>query len=102
MSETLEVRRRRARYRAHHRGTKELDILIGRFCDAKLEAFDDAQLARFEGFLAVADPKLQSWLFGHAAVDERAFAGLVTEIRAFHGLDQSGVERDEGGDGTTR
>ena len=32
----LEIRRRRAAYRAHHRGTKEMDWLVGRYADAHL------------------------------------------------------------------
>ena len=27
----LEIRRKRAFYRAHHRGTKELDLILGRY-----------------------------------------------------------------------
>ena len=36
MTEDLETRRKRLRYRCWHRGTKELDLLVGRFADAHL------------------------------------------------------------------
>ncbi len=36
MGEDIEVRRRRAVWRAGHRGTKELDLLVGRFAAAHL------------------------------------------------------------------
>jgi antitoxin CptB len=87
MSEDIEVRRRRAAWRAGHRGTKELDILVGRFADDRLPAMADADLDRFERCLAVSDPDIQSWLLGPSpAVPIAEFADMVADIRKFHGL----------------
>ena len=87
MSDDIEVRRKRAQWRAAHRGTKELDILVGAFAAAKLPSMADEALTHFEEFLAVTDPELQSWLLNpEPGVTGGAFAGLVTSIRAFHGL----------------
>jgi antitoxin CptB len=87
MSDDIEVRRRRAAWRAGHRGTKELDLLVGRFAAERLPAMTEADLAHFELFLAVSDPDLQSWLLGpEASQGDPEFAGLVAEIRKFHGL----------------
>jgi len=36
--------RKRALYRAWHRGTKELDLILGGFCEAHISEFDDAEL----------------------------------------------------------
>lgn len=87
MSEDIEVRRRRAAWRAAHRGTKELDLLVGRFAEARLPGMAAADLERFERFLAVTDPEIQAWLLG-PPVDgaEGEFADVVAEIRQFHGL----------------
>ena len=35
--EDIAIRRRRLRYRAWHRGTKEMDLVLGPFADAHLE-----------------------------------------------------------------
>ena len=86
MSEDLEMRRKRATWRATHRGTKELDLLIGRFADAHLEHMNERELADFEEFLNVHEPELQSWLLGETAPDNAALSGLVGRIRRFHGL----------------
>ena len=87
MSEDIEVRRRRAAWRAGHRGTKELDLLVGRFAEARLSAMTAADLDRFERFLAVTDPEIQAWLLGPISVPAEAeFADVVAEIRKFHGL----------------
>jgi antitoxin CptB len=87
MGEDIDVRRRRAVWRAGHRGTKELDLLVGRFADAHLGAMSEGELARFEAFLAVSEPQLQAWLLApEPASGETEFAEIVTAIRKFHGL----------------
>lgn len=86
MSEDIEVRRKRAAWRAGHRGTKELDLLVGRFADAHLAGMSDADLSRFEQFLAVTDPELQSWLLGPSREAAGEFSDVVADIRKFHGL----------------
>jgi antitoxin CptB len=87
MSDDIEVRRRRAAWRAGHRGTKELDLLVGRFAETRLAAMSDADLAHFERFLAVNDPELQAWLLGPTAgQSDPEFADVVADIRKFHGL----------------
>jgi antitoxin CptB len=86
MSEDIEVRRRRAAWRAGHRGTKELDLLVGRFAAARLPDMAAAELARFERFLAVTDSELQTWLLGPSAAADSEFADVIADIRNFHGL----------------
>ena len=87
MSEELENRRRRAAWRASHRGTKELDLMIGRFAAARLNAMDEAALSEFERFLAVAEPVLQNWLLSPRAPATGDFDTLVGDVRRFNGLE---------------
>lgn len=86
MSEELENRRRRAAWRASHRGTKELDLMIGRFAAEKLPGMDEGELSRFEAFLAVPDPELQDWLMAPLNAAAGEFAALVSDVRQFNGL----------------
>jgi antitoxin CptB len=86
MSDDLDMRRRRALWRASHRGTKELDLLVGRFAGSKLPGMRDGELAEFEEFLKVQDPELQEWLLGSATAAPRGFGALIAAIRRFHGL----------------
>jgi antitoxin CptB len=62
MSESLDVRRKRLRYRSRYRGTKELDVLLGSFAEAHLDAFDAAQIGRFEALLEAPEPLITAWL----------------------------------------
>lgn len=82
----LEIRRKRALYRAQHRGTKEMDLLVGRYAAATLPRLDADGVARFERFLSVQDPVLEAWIFGKDDAAATEFAGFVSDVRAFHGL----------------
>jgi antitoxin CptB len=79
-------RRRRAYFRASHRGTKEMDWLLGRFADARLEAMPLPALAEFERLLLLPDPLLHDMIVHPDLAPPGEFAGLVAELRAFHGL----------------
>jgi antitoxin CptB len=85
MTDDLDTRRRRASYRAHHRGTKEMDVLIGRYADARLPEFSQEELLRFETFLSLPDPVLQAWIFSGQGTGGE-FDALLADIRVFHGL----------------
>lgn len=89
MSETgteLDVRRRRAVWRATHRGTKEMDIMIGQYAQAVIPEMGELELARLERFLVLQEPDLQRWLLAGDGDVADGYGDLVTAIRAFHGL----------------
>lgn len=86
MTADLDVRRRRAGYRAAHRGTKEMDWLLGRFAAARLPEMGEAELTRFELLIDEPDPQLQQWIMDDAAIPDATFAGLIAEVRSFHKL----------------
>lgn len=84
--DVLDTRRRRALYRATHRGTKEMDWLLGHFAEARLAAMDEADLDGFERLLVLPDPDLQNWIMSGTRLDGSELAPLIERIRAFHGI----------------
>jgi antitoxin CptB len=86
MMDDLELRRRRCAYRCAHRGTKEMDFMLGRYAEAALPTLADPELAHFEEFIALQDPQLQSWLLSPDAIADAPYAAQVATIRKFHGL----------------
>ena len=60
------IRRRRLLFRCWHRGTQEIDLLLGSFAEASLAGFASAQLDRFEGLLDCADADLFDWITGRS------------------------------------
>ena len=87
MTDDVETRRRRAAYRASHRGTKEMDWILGRFAQAALPAMPADRLDLFERMLGLPDPDLQDMILHPELVRAGEFAELVAELRAFHGLE---------------
>jgi antitoxin CptB len=83
---TDDTRRRRALYRAQHRGTKEMDFLLGRYAEARLAGMDSADLTAFEELLALPDPQLQGWLMQGQTFEGSALADLLRDIQSFHGI----------------
>jgi antitoxin CptB len=59
-----DIRCRRLLFRCWHRGTQESDLILGRFAEAYLADFDNAQLERFEAWLDCADTDLVDWIIG--------------------------------------
>lgn len=87
MNDDIEIRRRRAAYRASHRGTKEMDIILGRFAEARLPGMSESQLSTFERFLALSDPLITAWFNGaEDATEAGEFETWVADLRAHHGL----------------
>lgn len=82
----LERRRKRAHFRAKHRGTKEMDYLLGRFADVRVSAMTADELTTFERLLVINDPDLHGWILYPERMEGSEFAGLIGEIRAFHGV----------------
>jgi antitoxin CptB len=58
---------KRLKFRAWHRGTREMDLLLGRFADAHIAAMSADDLTAFEALLAIEDPVLWDYVTGKAA-----------------------------------
>jgi antitoxin CptB len=86
--EELDMRRKRLRFRAWHRGMREVDLLLGRFADATLDRLDGDELAGFEALLDVPDQEVFAWITGETAVPAEADSPLLRRLLAFHGTDR--------------
>ena len=74
----FEAEIKRLHWRAHHRGTKEADLLIGGFFDAHHASWSAGERALFEQMLEEQDVDIMAWAHGTAEVPER-FAGPMME-----------------------
>lgn len=69
---------KRLKWRAHHRGTKEADILIASFFDAHHQAWGESECALFAAILDEQDVDILAWAAGTAEPPER-YRGTVLE-----------------------
>ncbi|MBL8597862.1 MAG: succinate dehydrogenase assembly factor 2 [Devosia sp.] len=81
--EDIAIRRRRLRYRAWHRGTKEMDLVLGPFADAHLDGLGAEELDRLEALMDEEDTDLLKWVMGQEPVPADADADLLGQIIAY-------------------
>ena len=67
-TEALDPRRRRLLFRAHHRGTKEADLMIGRFVANSIATLSEPELDELEAVLEYPDVDLADWLSGRRPI----------------------------------
>ncbi|PZP85445.1 MAG: succinate dehydrogenase assembly factor 2 [Azospirillum brasilense] len=72
---------KRLRYRSWHRGCKETDLVLGRYCDAQLEAMDERGLALFEALLDEEDADIWAWLTDKTPCPKPEFLPLLDALR---------------------
>jgi len=79
-----DIRLKRLRFRAWHRGTKEADLLIGGFFDAHSAQWDDAQIALFEQLLEEQDVDIMAWAMGTQPVPAHYRGPLMEALEALN------------------
>lgn len=76
-------RRRRLRYRAWHRGTKEMDLVLGPYADAHIDILPVAELDRLETLMDEEDTDLLKWVMGQEAPRADVDAELLARLIAY-------------------
>jgi antitoxin CptB len=79
----LDARRRRALFRAWHRGMREMDLIMGRFADSAIAGLGDEELAQFERLMQVPDRELLAWVIGEQEVSAEFDTALFRRLRHF-------------------
>ena len=82
MQETAEARLKRLTMRSWRRGTKEMDLVLGRFADARLGSMSGRTLDLYDRLLAENDQDLIRWVTGQTTAPAE-FAALIGDIAGF-------------------
>ena len=86
-SDGLDDRRKRLLFRCWHRGTREMDLILGRFADAEIAGLTDRELDQLEHLIEVPNPDLYAALIGNAPLADEYASGLFVRIQAFRAVD---------------
>jgi antitoxin CptB len=85
-ADPLDIRKRKARFRAWHRGMREADLVIGGFADKHLAGFDESQLGLFETLLGESDGDIVKWITGEKQVpphqDNDVVRRMISDARS--------------------
>jgi antitoxin CptB len=82
-SDGLDDRRKRLLFRCWHRGTREMDLILGRFADAEIASLADDELVQLEHLIEVPDPDLYAALTGNRPLAPEYASGLFDRIKSF-------------------
>jgi antitoxin CptB len=86
-SDGLDDRRKRLLFRCWHRGTREMDLILGRFADAEIAGLSDDEIARLEHLIEVPDPDLYAALTGDKPLAGEYVGELFDRIKSFRAVD---------------
>ena len=85
----LDDRRKRLLFRCWHRGTREMDLILGRFADAAIAGLSDDELVQLDRLIEVPDPDLYAALTSDKPLAAEYQGALFDRIRAFRAADHS-------------
>ena len=83
MSQSLDARRKRLKYRSAYTGTKETDVLFGAFSDRHLGTLSEPQLDQYERLLEIEDPRLYKWITGQEPAPADYQGEVLEMIKSF-------------------
>ena len=86
-SEGLDDRRKRLLFRCWHRGTREMDLILGRFADAEVATLTDTELDELERLLEIPDPDLYAAIIGDRSLPGELSTTLFERIKAKRAVD---------------
>jgi len=74
--EQVENKRKRLIFRSWHRGTREMDLIMGSFADSYVKDFSEDELTLYDEILTHNDPDLYNWISGQ----EQAPANFLNPV----------------------
>ena len=82
----LSTIRKKLSFRAWHRGTREADLLMGRFADSFLVDCSEEQEKQFAELLEESDPDIYEWITGRMALPQKSFDPVLRALIDFYRL----------------
>ena len=70
-------------YRSWHRGTKELDMILGKFAESNLHNLNETELNEYLVILDEEDPDLYQWLVNNQNPNKNIDMNIINKIRDF-------------------
>jgi antitoxin CptB len=76
-----ETRLKRLNFRASHRGTREADMMIGGFCEARSAGWSEEQILWFEALLEEQDVDIMAWALGAQPIPAQWQGAMMDDMR---------------------
>lgn len=79
----FETRRKRLIHRAHYRGFKEADMILGGFAREHGESLSEAEVLMFEDLLGAKDHDIYAWIIETLPVPANYDTPLLQRLRSY-------------------
>jgi len=79
----LDDRRKRLLFRCWHRGTREMDLILGQFADAEIGTLSEPELDELERLIEVNDHDLYAAVAGGDTLPAEFKGGLFERIKTY-------------------
>lgn len=70
-------------YRSWHRGTKELDLILGNFIEDNISNMKESEIKVYEDLLASEDPEIYNWIVKSENPPNQQLDNLIKKIRYY-------------------
>jgi antitoxin CptB len=84
----LSDQRKKLLFRAWHRGTREADLLMGRFAETMLPTLTDDEVNLFEMLLDESDPDIYDWVTLRLPLPQNQITPLLNRMIDFYRLNE--------------
>ncbi|MBY0462701.1 MAG: succinate dehydrogenase assembly factor 2 [Alphaproteobacteria bacterium] len=84
MSDYLKNKIKKLSYQSWHRGTRELDLVLGEFSDKYLSTFSEKELDEYALILKENDLELWEWISGRIPVPCNSTTSILQKICKFY------------------
>ena len=82
--------KKKIRYRSGHRGTKEMDLLLGSFVKKYLNSFNEIELCELESLLNIDDEVLYRWYLNNENTTSISENSITKKLKKFKLHDYGG------------
>lgn len=93
--EELDNRRKRLIFRSWHRGTREMDLIMGSFAEAHVPDMDERALGQYEELLHTPDPDVYDWISGQKPVPANLLNPVIERLLTHDYASHGPAKRDD-------
>ncbi len=93
--ENVNNKRKRLIFRSWHRGTKEMDQILGSFANKHIPDFSEEELDLYEQLLENSDPEMYDWICGRVEVPANKNSAILEKLLNYDYATERSTGSDE-------
>ena len=91
----IENRKKKLIFRSWHRGTKEMDQILGSFANKYVPQLNESELDLYEQLLENSDPEMYDWICGRVEVPANKNSKILEKLLNYDYATERSTGSDE-------